>query len=62
MRYKVIEIKKQTVFKGRMKVEHLEEKINEFAKVGWELDRIISGESSFLGKDTFVLIFKQETI
>lgn len=46
-----------------MKLEDLEAEINEYASLGWELDRIVSGETSGtlgFGKDVFILVFKAE--
>ena len=61
--YKLVEIKQKSFFKGHMKLEAFEEKINEYASQGWILDRIVSGETAGtlgLGKDVFILVFKIE--
>ena len=47
-----------------MKAKQLEDIINSYARQGWELDRIVAGETAyFLGmgdKDVFLLIFRAE--
>ena len=61
--YKLVEIKQKSFFKGHMKLEALEDKINEYASEGWILDRIVSGETAGslgIGKDVFILVFKME--
>jgi len=61
--YKLVEIKQKSFFKGHMKLEDLEGKINEFATQGWILDRIVSGETANslgFGMDVFILVFKME--
>ena len=61
--YKLVEIKQKSFFKGHMKLEALEGKINEYASEGWELDRIVSGETAGslgIGKDVFILVFKKD--
>lgn len=63
--YRVVEQKKKSLFRGPMTVEELEERINEHARDGWVLDRIVAGETaSFMGfcdKDVFRIIFRKET-
>ena len=44
--YKVVEIKKKSFWKGAMKVEQLEELLNEYGRDGWILDRIVTGETA----------------
>ena len=61
--YKMVDFKKKSFWKGHMKLEDLEAEINEYAKLGWELDRIVSGETAGtlgFGKDVFILVFKAE--
>jgi hypothetical protein len=62
-RYKVVEKKHRSFLKGRMSADQLEALINEHAEAGWELDRIVAGETArFMGlgeKDVFLLIFRQ---
>ena len=61
--YKLVEIQQKSMWKGRMKLEDLESKINEYANQGWELDRIVSGETAGtlgFGKDVFIIVFKKE--
>jgi hypothetical protein len=59
--YKVDEIKHKSFLKGHMTPRDLQNAINKWANVGWELDRITSGEThGFIGgKDVFLLIFKR---
>ena len=61
--YKMVDFKKKSFWKGHMKLEDLEAKINEYASQGWELDRVVSGETAGtlgFGKDVFILVFKME--
>jgi hypothetical protein len=59
--YKVDEIKHKSFMKGHMTPRDLQNAINRWATLGWELDRITSGEThGFVGgKDVFLLIFKR---
>lgn len=63
MQYRVIEKKASSFLKGRMTAAQFEELINTHAGEGWELDRIVAGETArFMGmggKDVFLLIFKK---
>ena len=63
-RYMVVE-KKKTFLKGAITAQQLEDLINEHAEKGWDLDRIIAGETArFMGvsdKNVFLLVFKQPT-
>ena len=61
--YKMVDFKKTSFWKGHMKLEDFEAKINEYASQGWELDRVVSGETAGtlgFGKDVFILVFKME--
>jgi len=61
--YTVVEIKRKSLLKGRMRAPDLQLKINEYAHRGLILDKIVSGEtaSHLVGaKDVFLLIFKEE--
>lgn len=61
--YQVVEVKQKSMLKGRITAQDLQLKINKYAHHGWELDKIVSGETaSFIlgGKDLFLLIFHQE--
>lgn len=60
--YKVVELKQKTFMGGVMTTYDLQNAINQWANVGWVLDRITSGETKhfFGGKDVFLLIFKRD--
>ena len=60
--YKVVEIKQKSFTRGYMTTMDLQNVINEWANLGWILDRLTSGETQgFLhAKDVFLLIFKRE--
>lgn len=60
--YKVVEIKQKSFTRGYMTTQDLQNAINEWANLGWTLDRLTSGETQgFLHtKDVFLLIFKRE--
>lgn len=60
--YRVHEVKKKKFIHSRMTTEDLQIAINEWAQYGWELDKIVSGETFHFitgGKDVFLLIFKR---
>ncbi len=60
--YKVVEQKAKSFLKGVMKAQDLEDLINQYANEGWDLDRIVAGETaSFVtgSKDVFLIIFKR---
>lgn len=63
MEYRVVEKKSSSFLKGRMTATQLEQLINKHAGEGWELDRIVAGETArFMGlggKNVFLLIFKK---
>ncbi len=60
--YKVVEIKQKSFARGYMTSYDLQDAINQWANVGWTLDRITSAETqAFLhAKDVFLLIFKRD--
>jgi len=62
--YKVVEIKKKSFWKGAMKVEQLEELLNEYGRDGWILDRIVTGETAgkmnIGDKDVLIIVFRRE--
>lgn len=60
LEYKVIEQKKKSAFKGRLTGDKLAEILNEHASEGWEFDRALGGESLFLGRDMFMMVFSRE--
>ncbi len=57
--YKVVEIKQRSLMKGYMTAQDLQNLINQWANLGWTLDRMSAGETQgFLhGKDVFLVIF-----
>ena len=61
-RYMVVEKKTKTFLKGAITARQLEDLINDHAGKGWDLDRIIAGETArFMGlsdKNVFLLVFK----
>ena len=62
--YKVVEKKKKSFISGRLTASDLENLINQEAKKGWTLDRIVAGDTArFMGlgdKDVFLLIFRKD--
>ena len=62
-RYMVVEKKTKTFLKGAITAQQLQDLINEHASQGWDLDRILAGETArFMGvsdKNVFLLVFKQ---
>ncbi len=62
--YKVVEVKHNSFGRGRMSAYDLEYKINQWANVGWVLDRIVTGETAYVlgmgSKDVFLLIFRKD--
>ena len=60
--YKVVEVRQKSFMRGIMRAVDLQNEINQWAKLGWTLDRISAGETAyFLGaKDVFLIIFKKE--
>lgn len=62
--YKVVEVKHTSFGRGRMSAHDLELAINQWANVGWMLDRIVTGETAFVlgmgSKEVFLLIFRKD--
>ena len=61
--YKVVEIKQRSITKGTMTAAGLQSTINFWARAGWTLDRIVSGETAVIlgagAKDVLLVIFKK---
>ena len=61
--YKIVEQQQKSLFKGNMKAKDLENLLNENAKDGWILDRIVDADTTSkigLSRDVFLIIFKKE--
>lgn len=60
--YKVVEVKQKSFARGYMTSTDLQNVINQWAYLGWTLDRITSAETQALlhTKDVFLLIFKRD--
>src|SRR5687768_9187927 len=46
LQYKVVEKKHRSLLRGRLTAQQLEDLINEHAREGWVLDRIVAGETA----------------
>jgi len=61
--YKVVEFKQRSIMKGQMNSFGLQSAINEWAARGWELDKIVAGETAVIrgagAKNVFLLIFRE---
>ena len=58
--YKVVGIKKAGFFSGPITPAKLTDALNKEAKQGWVFDKAVSGETFWMEKDTFMLIFYKE--
>lgn len=59
--YKVVEVRQKSMLKGRLRADGLEKLLNQWSGYGWRFDRALAGETFYLGRDTFMLVFYQDT-
>ncbi len=60
--YKVVEVKQKSLMKGFVSSYALQQHINEWAVLGWKLDRIMNTETAAglgYGRDVFLMIFNK---
>lgn len=58
--YKVVQVKKRTMFAGPLDAGKLETILNQHAAEGWIFDKALASETLVFEKDTFLIIFYRE--
>ena len=58
--YHVVQVKKTGFLTGPLTAEKLASLLNKEAAKGWIFDKVLSGETAFLGSDIFFVVFYRE--